>query len=82
MGETLGLANPTYARNARYTPRVALQTQDEHTSLAGQAEPVRRAVPSRRTRARHGLRPAGLSLPPPRGLHPRRRSGTLCPVAI
>lgn len=36
MGETLGLANPTYSRNARYTPRVALQTQDEHTSLAGQ----------------------------------------------
>lgn len=35
MADTLGLTNPTYSRNARYTPRVALQTQDEHTSLAG-----------------------------------------------
>ena len=40
MADTLGLPNPTYSRNARYTPRVALQTQDEHVSLVGHAGPV------------------------------------------
>jgi hypothetical protein len=41
MGETLGLTNPTYSRNARFTPRVALPTQEEHGgSLAVHTGPV------------------------------------------
>ena len=40
MADTLGLPNPTYSRNARFAPRVALQTQDEYVSLVGHARPV------------------------------------------
>lgn len=40
IGETLGLTTPTYSRNARHTPQAALQTQEDHSAIAGHTGPL------------------------------------------